>query len=115
MSTIPNSDVNESDTNNNKRTRNNNNTDIEDKNLSSRDAPEGFRPKTRQELLALDLASALNDTRSLRLYLSYARRYPESILRRVLGPNEKIKKSRVALFSYLVKKYAKEATKNPGD
>jgi len=120
VSTIPNSDVNYSDTNDNKGTRNINNIDIESKNLSNRNALRGFRPKSRQELLALDLASALNDTGSVRLYLSYARKYPESLLRRVLGevkeiPSEKIKKSRAALFNYLIKQYAKKATKNPGD
>ena len=120
VSTIPNSGVNYSDTNNNKRTRNINNIDIESKNLSNRNALKGFRPKTRQELLALDLADALNDHNGLALYLSYARRFPEPLLRKVLGevkeiPLEKIKKSRAALFNHLVQQYAKEAFKNHRD
>jgi len=65
MSNRCNSDVHQSYTNNNKRTRNINNIGIEDKNLSSRNAFNGFRPKTRQELLALDLADALNDHKGL--------------------------------------------------
>ena len=76
-----------------------------------------FRPGTRLELLALDLATALNDRKSLPVYLSYARKYPESFLRRILGevkeiPAGKIKKSRAALFGYLVKKYAQESNQN---
>ena len=61
--------------------------------------------------LALDLADELNDRKNLSLYLRYTRKYPESFLRRVLGevkeiPFERIKKSKAAIFSYLVKKYA---------
>ena len=68
-------------------------------------------------MLALDLAEALDDRKSLSVYLSYARRYPESILRRILGdvkeiPDGDIKKSRAALFSYLIKKYAQENDQN---
>ena len=80
---------------------------------SKLNAADEFKPRTRQELLAFDLATALNDRKSLFVYLSYAKRYPESILRRILGdvkeiPAGKIKKSRAALFSYLIKKYAQE-------
>lgn len=85
MSTIPNPDVGYTDTNNNKRTRNMNNIGTEDKNPSNRDGYKRFRPKTREELVALDLADALSDHQSLALYLSYAKRFPESLLRRLLG------------------------------
>lgn len=88
------------------------NNDIEDKNsLDSNDDPfKGFRPKTREELLALDLAEALKDYQALALYLSYVKKYPEWVLRKVLGevkeiPIEKIKKSKGALFNYLIQKY----------
>jgi len=79
--------------------------------------PEEFRPKTREQLLAFDIAKELNDFKALRLYLSYAKKYPESLLRKVLGevkeiPLKKIKKSRGALFNYLVKKYAHKTSKN---
>jgi DNA-binding MarR family transcriptional regulator len=105
MSTIPNLNVNYTDTNDNKLTRNINNNDTVDKNF------EGFKPETREELLALDIANALNDQRSLPLYLSYAKRHPEPLLRRLLGeveeiPPEKIKKSKAALFNHLIKRYA---------
>jgi DNA-binding MarR family transcriptional regulator len=105
-------------TNNNKLTRNINNI-IEEKNFLNSNAFKGFRPKTREEVLALDLAKALNDRRNLALYLSYAKKYPESFLRGVLGevkeiPYERIRKSRAALFNHLVQKYAQKASKDPG-
>jgi len=115
MSTVGNSDVKHFDTNNNKRTRNINNIDMKDISNTKRNNPKTFQPRTREELLALDLAEALNDRKSLPLYLSYAKRYPEQLLRRALGevkevPPEKIKKSPGALFSYLIKKYAQRNT-----
>ena len=99
-------------------TRNINNIDI--KNYPNQNASKGFRPKTRQELLALDLADGLNDRKGLPVYLSYARKYPESLLRKILGevkeiPPGKIRKSRPALFDYLIKQYAKKTTKNHRD
>jgi biotin operon repressor len=118
MSTVGNSDVNQIDTNDNKLTRINN-IDIEDNNFSDSKfrTPKGFRPRNRQELLALDLSKALNDQKSLLLYLSYAKRYPESLLRKILGvvreiPDEKIKKSRGALFNHLIQKHAKKTDQN---
>jgi len=87
---------------------------------SNSNASKQFRPRNKQELLALDLAEALNDYQGLALYLSYSKRFPESLLRKVLGqvgeiPSEKIKKSRAALFNYLVQKYAKEDSQNLSD
>ena len=72
-----------------------------------------FIPQNKMELLALDLADALNDRDNLPLYLSYVRKYPEQILRSIMGevkelPANKIKKSRGALFNHLVKKYAQQ-------
>lgn len=76
-----------------------------------------FKPRTREELLALDIAKGLNDIKALPLYLSYAKKYPESLLRKILGeikeiPIEKIKKSRGALFNHLIKKYGQQVSKN---
>jgi len=72
-----------------------------------------FIPRNRQELLALDLAERLDDYEGIALYISYSKKYPESILRRVLSqvmeiPDEKIRKSRGALFNHLVKRYGQE-------
>jgi biotin operon repressor len=111
-------EVTPGNTNKNYLTRiNNNNIDnIKFFNFKSK-AFKGFIPKTREELLALDIARELNDLKALSLYLSYARKYPEFLLRRVLGEvkeikPEKIKKGRAALFNYLIKKYAQKASKN---
>jgi len=119
VSTIANSGVNQGDTNNNKLTRIINNINIDRKNLldSNFKTLKKFKPKTREELLALDLAKALKDIKGFRLYLSLSKRYPESLLRRVLGevkeiPDEKIKKSRGALFNHLIQKHAQKISKN---
>ncbi len=103
------------DTNDNNITRDINNNVRED-NLKHNRTDE-FIPETRQELLALDLAEALNDRKALLVYLSYARKYPESLLRRILVnvkeiPADEIKKSRAALFIFLIKKYAQESDQN---
>jgi hypothetical protein len=76
-----------------------------------------FEPTNEKELLALDIAYKLNDLANLPLYLSYANKYPETILRKACGevmevPIIKIKRTRGALFNHLVQRYAKE---NPGD
>jgi len=91
-----------------------NNKNIDLKKFSN---PEEFRPKTREQLLAFDIAIELNDLKALPLYLSYVKKYPESLLRKILGevkeiPLKKIKKSRGALFNYLIKKYAQKVSKN---
>ena len=109
MSTYGNSEFPLVDTNNNKLTRIINNIDIS--NFKK------FKPKTREELLALDLAKALKDRNGFPLYLSYSKKYSESLLRKALGevkeiPDQKIKKSRGALFNYLIQKYVKETSKN---
>jgi DNA-binding MarR family transcriptional regulator len=104
-------------TNKNYLTRINNNIDNKNFSFLNFRAFKGFKPKTREELLALDIARELNDLKALPVYLSYARKYPESLLRKVLGevkeiPIRRIKKGRAALFNYLVKKYAQRASKN---
>lgn len=70
---------------------------------------------TNEELLASDIAHNLDDQRNIATYRSYAHTYPESFLRKILSevkctPHHKIKKSRSALFNYLVHYYAH---KNP--
>jgi DNA-binding Lrp family transcriptional regulator len=111
-------EVTPGNTNKNYITRiNNNNIDNLNFHFLKSKTFKGFKPETREELLALDLAKGLNDLKALTLYLAYARKYPESLLRKVLGdvkeiPIKKIKKGRAALFNYLIKKYAQEASKN---
>lgn len=63
--------------------------------------------------LAQEITDALHDSDAYSLYLSYTQKYPEDILRRILErvlsiPKEKIKRTRGALFTYLVTQYAKQ-------
>jgi hypothetical protein len=76
--------------------------------------------KTREELLAWDLAQTLNDLPGFPLYLSCAKKFPESLLREILAqvqdvPPEKIKKSQGALFNYLIQKHGQQTTHHSGD
>jgi len=103
-------------TNKNYRIRINNNVN-EDKKFLNLNTFKKIKPKTREELLALDLAKGLNDRKSFPFYLTVARQYPEQLLRKLLGevkeiPPEKLKKSRAALFNFLLKQYAEETSKN---
>lgn len=64
----------------------------------------------RENLFASFLADSLNNLEALPVYQSYARRYPEAVLRKILSeakepPAHKIRKSRSHLFTYLLKKY----------
>ena len=111
MSTLGNPDVGQRHTNDNKLTRINNN-DIGIKHISDLNPFRGSTPTTREELLAWDLAKELNDLKGLPFYLSYAKKYPEFLLRRILGevkemPANEIRKSRGAVFNYLIQKYEK--------
>lgn len=73
-----------------------------------------FKPQTEKEVLAVDIAYKLNDLANIPLYISYANKYPEGVLLKALGealevPQQKIKKTRGALFNHLVQKYARES------
>ena len=64
--------------------------------------------KTNVKSLAYELARALDDIESLPVYIGFAEKYQETFLRKVLQkvmsvPDEKIKRTRGALFTYLVK------------
>ncbi len=79
------------------------NNDIEGKNLLDRFASNG-----NEERVAQDLAVALSDPEGLPFYRSCAKRYPAELLRRVLAdvmeiPEHMIKRSRAALFNFLVR------------
>ena len=57
--------------------------------------------------LAYELASTLSDVESIKAYEDFTERFAESFLRKVLTkvmsiPDRKIKKTRGALFTYLV-------------
>ena len=64
--------------------------------------------------LAEDIAEALHDPEALSLYLSYTKEFPHEKLRELLAkvcsiPDEKIKRSRGALFTYLVSQYKRHS------
>lgn len=68
------------------------------------------KPRTREEVIAWDLALGLSDMKAIPLYLAYAKKYPEYLLRKVMGqvrevPDNQIKKSRGALFNYMIQQY----------
>jgi DNA-binding Lrp family transcriptional regulator len=111
-------DVSPDNINNNNRTRININN-IDNKNIFTTGFKsfKEFEPKTREELLALDMAQALNDLKSLPLYLKYAQTLPESLIRETLSwikqvPDKNIKRSRAALFNFIIKKHVKRISSN---
>jgi len=60
--------------------------------------------------LAIELADALNDHEAILLYVNFVEQFPESVLRKVLAkvlaiPRHKIKKTRGALFNYLMQQH----------
>ncbi len=65
---------------------------------------------TKEEKLAREIAEALNDNEALTVYVTYAYKYKEEFLRRILQrvlsiPDEQIRKTRGALFTYLMKQH----------
>jgi len=67
---------------------------------------------TKQEKLAQELADALNDHDSLQFYRDCADKYTEDFLRKKLQkvlsiPEDQIRKSRGALFTYLIRNHAR--------
>lgn len=69
----------------------------------------------QEKKLANELAIALNDREALSLYLSFARKYREEFLRKILlrtlsVPEEKIRRTRGALFTYLIGQHGHDDT-----
>ena len=65
---------------------------------------------SEQKRLAYEIADALNDHEAMKVHLEFAQRYQESFLRRILAkvmsiPEDKIRKSRGALYTSLVKQH----------
>jgi hypothetical protein len=76
-----------------------------------------FKPATREELLAHDLAITLGDQNGIKFYLVVAKIYPEQLLRSIAAevrqiPDKDVKKSRGAIFNHLLKKYAGKTNHN---
>jgi hypothetical protein len=71
----------------------------------------------QEKKLANEIAEALNDREALTLYLAFTRKYHEAFLRKILVrvlsvPEEKIKKTRGALFTYLIGQHGEDNTNN---
>jgi len=65
---------------------------------------------TPQQQLAIEIAETLKDHDSLTLYQQFTERYSEEFLRRILDrvlsiPKDRIRKSRGALFTFLVNQH----------
>jgi hypothetical protein len=64
------------------------------------------------EVLARELAIGLGDTKNLKYYQSVVKKYPEQLLLNIFDkvkniPENKIRKSKGALFNYLLQKHGK--------
>jgi hypothetical protein len=66
---------------------------------------------------AYELANVLNDRQALSLYISFTQKYQEEFLRKILLrvmsiPDNKIKRTRGALFTYLVNQHGSDHSRN---
>ena len=69
---------------------------------------------SKEKALAYEIALALDDLDSLHLHLSFVQMYKEEFLRKMLQkamatPQEKIRRSRAALYVFLVNQHGKNA------
>lgn len=72
----------------------------------------------REDPLARQIAESFQDLSCLRSYIVCCRKYSPSVVSRAFQaarsfPQARIKKSRAAIFFYLVKHYAHQAPDNP--
>ena len=75
---------------------------------------------SQQQMFALELAETLKDHDSLVLYNQLTEKYSEEFLRKILDrvmaiPKEKIRKSRGALFTFLVNQHEQQESNNIRD
>lgn len=71
----------------------------------------------REEVLARELSVGLEDTINLKFYQSVTKKYPERVLRDIYNhvrqiPQNQIKKSKGALFNYLLKQHGQNDHRN---
>jgi hypothetical protein len=69
------------------------------------------QPKTKRDYFARMIAQAFNDEAQLRLYEIYCKKYPMRLIQRAFAeaksfPQERIKKSRAAIFFYLIEDWS---------
>lgn len=65
---------------------------------------------TKEQKLAREIADALDDNEALPIYEGFACKYTEDFLRKILQrvlsiPQDQIRKTRGALFTYLIKQH----------
>lgn len=70
-----------------------------------------------QTKFAYELANVLNDHHSIQVYVSFTQKYKEEFLRKILLrvmsiPDNKIKRTRGALFTYLVNQHGYDNPRN---
>lgn len=70
-----------------------------------------------QTKFAYELANVLNDHHSIQVYVSFTQKYKEEFLRKILLrvmsiPDNKIKRTRGALFTYLVNQHGYDHSRN---
>ncbi len=75
---------------------------------------------SKENHLAYEIADALNDKDSLEFHLAITKKYKEEFLRKILQkvmsiPDHKIKRTRGALYTYLVNQNAKDTNYNSRD
>lgn len=75
-------------------------------------------PKTKREYLALMIAKAFHDEAQVTLYLQYCQKYPLAIVYRAFAeakavPEAEVRKSRAAIFFYLIKRYTHDPHPQP--
>lgn len=68
-------------------------------------------PNTKQEYMTQLIARTFNDEGKLQLYRTYCKKYSLNLIERAFAearsyPTDRIKKSRAAIFFYLIKQYA---------
>lgn len=72
---------------------------------------------TIESKLAYEIANALNDREALPLYVSFTKKYQEGFLRKILFrvmsiPDNRIKRTRGALFTYLVNQHGNDNSRH---
>ena len=83
------------------------------------EAVDNYPIKTKREHLAFMIAETFNEPSRIKLYITYCKKYPLNIVYRAFSeaktfPEERIKKSRAAIFFYLIKTYAHKPDQNTG-
>lgn len=74
-------------------------------------------PQSKREHFAHTMAQTFNDSERVNLYLNCCKRYPLSLVYRAYAeaksiPLDQVRKSRAAIFFYLIKKYSHDRRQN---